>query len=111
MKERYAMDTTPQTAPACNLHALDAAQRAEHTRLAHHLHILAHETRELPDGYAVRYPADALPTVAAFVALERRCCPFFRFALTLDPADGPLHLSITGPAGTKAILAAETGLL
>ncbi len=105
------MDTAPQAAPACDLHALDTAQRAERAHLAHQLHILALETRELPDGYAVRYPADTLSTVAAFVALERRCCPFFRFTLTLDPADGPLHLSITGLTGTKSILAAETGLL
>ena len=42
-------------------------------------------------------PRRRSPHVAAFVALERRCCPFFRFALVLDPDDGPLPMTITGP--------------
>ncbi len=42
-------------------------------------------------------PRRRSPHVAAFVAFERRCCPFFRFALVLDPDDGPLTMTITGP--------------
>lgn len=64
--------------------------------------------RDQPDGYAVRYPADAL-LAAGFVALERRCCPFFRFELGVEPDGGPPWLSIAGPEGAKAFLAAELG--
>lgn len=94
---------------ACDLAALGAAARARRRALAAQLHAMTRQVRERPDGYAFRYPADALLATAEFVALERRCRPFFRFDLTLEPDDGSLWLSIGGPAGAKAFLTAELG--
>jgi hypothetical protein len=94
---------------ACNRDALDAAARARRQELAAHLQTATQEVRERPDGYAFRYPADALLVAAEFVALERRCCPFFRFALEAGPDGGPLWLAITGREGVKAFLVAELG--
>jgi len=64
------------------------------------------ETRELPDGYALRFPAEArwLVTLAEFIRLERECCPFLRFELHAEQQDGPLWLRLRGPAGVKTFI-------
>lgn len=64
------------------------------------------ETRELPDGYAFRFPGDDPwpERIQAFVLAERRCCPFFTFELTFHPAQGPIWLRLRGPDGTKAFV-------
>ena len=65
------------------------------------------ETRELPDGYALRFPGEApwLATLAEFIRFERACCPFLRFELHAEQADGPFWLRLRGPVGTKEFLA------
>ena len=66
------------------------------------------ETRELPDGYALRFPGEArwLATLAEFIRFERACCPFLRFELHAEQQDGPLWLRLRGPVGVKDFLAA-----
>ena len=70
------------------------------------------ETRELPDGYALRFPGEAewLATLAEFIRFERACCPFLRFELHAEQQDGPLWLRLRGPAGTKEFVAALLAL-
>ena len=67
------------------------------------------EMKELPDGFAFRFPSD--PTVivnlAEWITLERRCCNFFNFALAVEPDDGPVWLSLTGGEGVKEFLQTE----
>jgi len=67
------------------------------------------EVRELPDGYALRFPGtdEWLRRLAEFVAAERRCCPFFAFTLQFEPDHGPIWLSLRGPEGVKEIVASE----
>ena len=67
------------------------------------------EARWLPDGVALRFPASAeqMATLATFIELERRCCAFLRFRLTVEPGGGPVWLELTGPPGTREFLAAE----
>lgn len=64
------------------------------------------ETRELDDGYAYRFPSgeDWIAELAQLITFERECCPFLRFNLRLEPANGPLWLELTGPSGTKEFL-------
>ena len=71
----------------------------------------AQETRWLPDGLRLRFPADAetLSLLATFLDLERRCCAFLRFQLTVEPGGGPVWLELTGPPGAREFLAAELG--
>lgn len=93
---------------ACDLTAIDEAEREAH--LAQAAYLLgrgALERQELADGYAYRFAADAYAQVVEFVALERRCCAFFHFVLDVSPAGGPLWLHITGPAEVKAFLQAN----
>lgn len=69
------------------------------------------ETRELPDGYALRFPGEAawLDTLAEFIRFERECCPFLTFALHCEPQHGPLWLHLRGPEGAKEFLMALLG--
>ena len=64
------------------------------------------ETKELNDGYAYRFPSDSswLATLAKLITVERACCPFLRFNLRIEPAEGPIWLELTGPPGTKDFL-------
>ena len=65
------------------------------------------ERVELPNGYRVRFePAnDILSAIAEVVEVERQCCRFLTFELTIEPADGPIWLEFTGPVGTREFLA------
>ena len=65
------------------------------------------EVRELEDGYAYSFPSDGqrLSQIASMIDLERQCCPFLRFRLTVEANGGPVWLELTGPAGTKQFLA------
>jgi N-acetyltransferase len=62
--------------------------------------------RELEDGYAYAFPLDSerLRELTAMIDLERQCCPFLSFRLTVEESDGLLLLEITGPEGTKGFL-------
>jgi hypothetical protein len=69
------------------------------------------ELRELPDGYAYRFPEgdEWLAELAEIIRLERRCCPFLGFRLSVGPGGGPVWLELTGPPGTKEFLASLFG--
>jgi hypothetical protein len=50
-----------------------------------------------------------LLATAEFVANERLCCPFFEFEITVERADGPVWLRMTGAGEAKRLLEAEMG--
>ena len=66
----------------------------------------AEAREETPDGLRLRFVADYLQRIAAVVDAERQCCRFLRFDLTVEPDGGPVWLALSGPAGTKEVLAA-----
>ena len=93
---------------ACDLTAIPADEREAHELLAKQLFFEAvPERQELSDGYAFRFRADQYPLLAAFIANERLCCPFFCFTLEVTPAQGPLWLRLTGGEGVKEFIEAE----
>ena len=67
----------------------------------------AEERMELVNGCRVRFmPAkDILATIATIIEVERQCCQFLTFRLTVEPDDGPIWLEFTGPPGTREFLA------
>ena len=69
------------------------------------------EARWLSEGVALRYSSEqgTLALLGEFIQLERQCCPFLRFQLTVEPGGGPIWLELTGPAGTREFLAHEVG--
>ena len=69
------------------------------------------EAHWLADGVRLRFTAtpESLAMLATFVDLERRCCAFLRFQLTVEPGGGPVWLALGGPPGTREFLQAELG--
>ena len=96
---------------ACDLGALSPDERVRHAALSRQLAYATASITDLPDGFAFHYrPDDATWAAAAeYVDLERRCCPFFAFALFREPAGGAVRLHLTGGPGVKAFLASQIG--
>src|SRR5262245_19754959 len=64
-------------------------------------------TREaVAGGFRWQFHPDdeLLRDAAAVIEVERRCCPFLRFHLTVEPGGGPVWLEVTGPEGTRDFL-------
>jgi len=64
------------------------------------------EVEELADGFAYSFMSEGnrFKELADMIDLERQCCPFLQFRLTVAAGHGPLTLAITGPEGTKDFL-------
>jgi len=105
------LNTGSESPFVCDMTALATVQREQHAITSSQLFRAVQEVRELPDGYAFRLPNDSttLSMAAEFVAGERLCCPFFGFALELEPEAGPLWLRLTGRDGVKPFIQAEVG--
>jgi hypothetical protein len=104
--------TTSHVSPipmACNLEALTADERAQRAALAYRLRVSTQEVVETETGYTLRLPAEpsACQEAFALALLERRCCPFLRLEIILEPGCGPVWLSLGGGPGVKAFLAAS----
>jgi len=93
---------------ACNIKAISAEQRPRYTALVKQLRATVQSRKDLPNGYA--YELDTkhitLPEIAEWITMERLCCPFLAFQLDVHQ-NGGTRLSMTGPNGTKAVLAEE----
>lgn len=65
--------------------------------------------QELEDGYAFRFPGtdEQADQLLDFIKFERRCCAFFTFALSFEPNQGHIWLSLRGGDGVKAFIQAE----
>jgi hypothetical protein len=96
--------TTANDVTACSLNEREMAERGD--LLARELFPGVEAVEELPDGYAYCFSGNETWTtnVLAFVAAERRCCPFFTFELVFTPYGGPLWLRIRGSAAIKAFV-------
>jgi hypothetical protein len=67
---------------------------------------LATSRQPLDDGYRFTFDAvsDRLSHIARVIDVERQCCRFLKFQLTVDQAGVPFTLDVTGPEGTKEFL-------
>jgi hypothetical protein len=94
-----------QNVLACNLGAIDAAERGEHVARAERIFAQVIESRELPTGYGFRLPLETpmLIEIAKWIANEQKCCPFFTFTLV---ATDQLWLELTGAEAAKEELIA-----
>ena len=95
---------------ACNLKALTAQERIHHTENSRQLRAAVVETQERPAGLRFRLDGPALTTIADWVQLERRCCPFFTFAIELEGDGGPTWLTLSGAPGVKEFIRLELDL-
>jgi len=94
---------------ACHLQAIRAADRLRYHDLNKRLRTALQERSELPDGYAFHLDSQvmSLPELAEWISLERLCCPFFSFQLTVSGTQTGWLLKLTGPEGVKALLQTE----
>jgi hypothetical protein len=94
----------PDMPVACTLTASELQDRERW--LVEALGVATERVERLPNGYAIqlRGTHETLANVAELIGLERQCCPFLTFTLTVEPAEGPIRLSLTGPEGTAEFL-------
>src|SRR5215471_3968724 len=97
-------DDTNETPFACNPRALTPGERGDHQELTRRLGEAVVRTTDVVDGYLFEIDAQrmSIADLAAWTAFERRCCPFFDFALDIRREEGPLTLRLTGRDGVKA---------
>ena len=94
----------------CDMTALSPEERTAHQELVGRLFgDLLRETRELPNGYAYRFDNQHYSLLAAFVANEQLCCPFFTFEIAVAAHRGPVWLQLTAPGDVKPFLREELG--
>ncbi len=105
--------TESESRLACDLNALDPAQRERRLILSTDLSRACQGFRELPDGFAFRFPHDAFlrQKVQEWVTYERVCCPFLTFTLEEDRDSGSVWLHATGRTGVKSFLRTGLGLV
>lgn len=100
------LDSNPPL--ACNLKAIDAADRVRYSELMKRLRASVSEQTETQNGcmYTLDEKQISLPEVAEWITMERLCCPFLAFQLDVTGYGDP-RLTLRGPDGAKAILRAE----
>ena len=94
---------------ACNLKAIAATERPRYNDLMKRLRAAVRYRNGLKDGYIYRLEGKAvtLPEVAEWMKMERLCCPFLTLQLSASGNQADWILTLTGPAGVKALLDAE----
>ena len=95
----------------CDLSAIKAEDRERLLAAVPELFRAVEAVHALPDGYAFRFAAapGRLLALAEFVEHERQCCPFYHFALEVEPGGGPMWLKLTGGEGVKEFMEAVFG--
>ena len=92
---------------SCKMNALSPAERKELPKWLDSLVAMKPVATELENGFSLEFAhsGKAFPLASKWISCESRCCPFFEFAISLTPNDGPLTIRITGPAGVKEFIA------
>ncbi|MEJ7678673.1 MAG: hypothetical protein WKG06_12595 [Segetibacter sp.] len=67
------------------------------------------QTEEMDNGYcySFSYSEELLFKLAEFIKLEKECCPFFNFNLSISGNSNTITLSLTGVEGTKEFIKYE----
>ena len=93
---------------ACRMDSLSAADRARRSEV---LALLTRRTLEVADtadgiAFSLRNEPDTVALAGEFIGYESRCCPFVRFALTVEPDAGAVRLAMGGREGVAEFLRA-----
>lgn len=64
------------------------------------------DATEIANGFIYKFPLQSaiLPDLAEIIDLERRCCPFLNFKLTVESGTNFVSLELTGAEGTKEVI-------
>ena len=93
----------------CNMGVFTPAERDAHIRTTTSLTEAVQAVHECRDGYKFVFPNETklITQIAEFIARERLCCPFLKFALNVSSDGEPISLALTGPDGTQEFLRFE----
>lgn len=91
---------------ACDLGALSPEERAREQMLLEKFKALCGRPEETEVGFRLVLPAGSEPLsqFGEFLGLERLCCPFLNFDLTVPAGRGPVTLHIHGGPGVKPFI-------
>jgi uncharacterized Fe-S cluster-containing protein len=89
---------------ACHLTDSELCERR--TRYLDKIAAALIDTEELSNGFKYRFRiADRfIQDLAEVIDLERRCCPFLNFQMSIESGKGFVSLKLTGPAGTREMI-------
>src|SRR4030095_9376521 len=70
------------------------------------------DKRELNNGFAFKFTGtdNVIDEVIDFIKLERECCDFFTFSLSISGDKNEAWLELTGPEGAKEFIETELEL-
>jgi hypothetical protein len=96
---------TPEVPIACSVTADQASARVTAlVELAEHSLIAADQTGSLTAELQFRNDPQSAERVAAFIAAERACCPFFQFS-RVEADQERLIVHVSAPSGAEAMVA------
>jgi hypothetical protein len=98
-----------ETRLACRIDALGPGERARHRELVAEVTAAAAAIEELPEGYAIRFPARPylFLRLAEWIELERAFCPFLAIGIAFENGAGSIRVDLRGPAGVKDFLRSQ----
>ncbi len=94
---------------ACQLGVFDESELGRYRMSRSKVEGYVVRIEELPDGARIVLPGndEMLALVTEWIALERRCCPFLSFTISVSGADTEMGVAITGDEEVKRFLDGE----
>ena len=97
-----------ETPLACNMNVFTPVQCEQHIQTTRQLFQTVQNIQEAENGFGFTLPNGSdIIKIGEFIANERRCCPFLRFTLTIEPDPKSITLLLSGPIGTQEFLREE----
>src|SRR6202142_4142647 len=96
---------------ACQLNVFSPEERQRYQAVRKQIEVAVIRIVEVENGYVLHLPDDdvMLAVVAEWIALERRCCPFFEFTVSVGGSEPSIRVALTGSPEVKQFLEAEFG--
>ena len=109
MSHVYSFSSLPTESLACQLTSPELVKRKQ-TVLAE-LRRQIQESKETANGFVYKFKGGdgIIDQLSEFIKVERQCCPFFTFTLTIGKESEGVWLELAGPVGTKEFIKTELG--
>lgn len=94
---------------ACQLGVFSSEERKRYEAMRAKIDAALTRIVEVDHGYEIHLLGDdtMLALVADWIALERRCCPFFEFTVGIGGLGSSIRVALTGSQGVKRFLKSE----
>jgi hypothetical protein len=94
---------------ACQLSVFSVDERRRYQAARARIDAAVTRIVEMDTGYIFHLPGDdaMLALVADWIALERRCCQFFEFTISIGGSDQSIRVALTGGPEVKRFLESE----